>query len=61
MKKNKYIIQPNIEDISLIENVQGLDHKGKSIFTNVVQEKPTGASLTTPLLVLNVIVANAII
>ena len=40
MKKNKYIIQPNIEDISLIENVQGLDHKGKSIFTNVVQEKP---------------------
>ena len=35
MKKNKYIIQPNVEDISLIENVQGLDHKGKSIFITI--------------------------
>ena len=40
MKKNKYIIQPNIKDISLVEQVKGLDHQGNSIITKVVQEKP---------------------
>lgn len=42
-------------------NQSPLSNAGKGPKNNVVQEKPTGASLTTPLLVLNVIVANAII
>ena len=40
MKKNKYIIKPNINDISLFEEVQGLDHNNNSILTKVVQEVP---------------------
>ena len=40
MKKNKYIIQPNIDNISLTEQVNGFDHQGNLISTKVVQEKP---------------------
>ncbi|MBI28454.1 MAG: formate dehydrogenase family accessory protein FdhD [Pelagibacteraceae bacterium] len=40
MKKNKYIIQPNIEDISLYEKVKGLDQEGERISAKVVQERP---------------------
>ena len=40
MKKNKYIIKPNIKNISLMEKVKGFDQEGKSLTTNVVQEKP---------------------
>ena len=40
MKKNKYIIKPDIKDISLLEKVDGLDHEGNLISTKVVQEKP---------------------
>ena len=40
MKKNKYIIKPNINDISLFEEVQGLDHNNNSILAKVVQEMP---------------------
>jgi len=40
MKKNKYIIKPDIKDISLLEKVHGLDHEGNSISTMVVQERP---------------------
>ena len=41
-------------------NQSPLISAGKKPKKNVVQEKPTGASLTTPVLLLNVIVAKAI-
>ena len=46
--------------IMTAHNQSPLINAGKKPKKNVVQEKPTGASLTTPFLLLNVIVANAI-
>ena len=40
MKQNKYIIKPNLKDISLTEQVKGFDHQGNPISTKVVQERP---------------------
>ena len=40
MKKNKYIIKPNIKNYSLMQKIKGFDYEGKSISTNVINEKP---------------------
>ena len=40
MKKNKYIIKPNIKDISLLEKVHGIDHEGNSVSAMIIQERP---------------------
>ena len=40
MKKNKYIIKPNINNNELMEVVKGFDHSGNLIVTKVIQEKP---------------------
>ena len=39
MKKNKYIIKPNIKNYSLMQKIKGFDYEGKSISTNVINEK----------------------
>ena len=40
MKKNKYIIKPNIKNLSLTEEIRGFDHKGNAKIIKVIQEKP---------------------
>ena len=40
MKKNKYLIQPNINNNLLVDSVNGYNEVGKPIVTTVVQEKP---------------------
>ena len=40
MKKNKYLIQPNIHNKFLLDKVNGFNEFGKPISTKVVQEKP---------------------
>ena len=40
MKKNKYLIQPNIYNNFLLDKVNGFNEFGKPISTKVVQEKP---------------------
>tara|TARA_Y100000590_G_scaffold470273_1_gene663249 strand:+ start:4302 stop:5114 length:813 start_codon:yes stop_codon:yes gene_type:complete len=40
MKKNKYLIKPNIKNSELIKNVLGFDEKNQKIITKVVTERP---------------------
>ena len=40
MKKNKYLIKPNIKNSELVKNVQGFDEKNQKIITKVVTERP---------------------
>ena len=40
MKKNKYLIQPNVHNANLTHTVEGIDEKRQKITTKVIQEKP---------------------
>ena len=40
MKKNKYLIQPDINNLDLTESVEGIDEKKQKITTKVINEKP---------------------
>ena len=50
----------DVAKIITAHNQSPLINAGKKPKKNVVQEKPTGASLTIPVLLLNVMVAKAI-
>ena len=40
MKKNKYLIQPNVHNSNLTHAVEGIDEKRQKITTKVIHEKP---------------------
>ena len=40
MKKNKYLIQPNINNLHLTQSVEGIDEKKQKITIKVIHEKP---------------------
>ena len=40
MKKNKYLIQPNVHNSNLTHTVEGIDEKRQKITTKVIHEKP---------------------
>ena len=40
MKKNKYLIKPDIKNLDLTRSVEGFDEKKQKITTKVIQEKP---------------------
>ena len=39
MKKNKYLIKPDINDLNLTQSVEGIDEKKHKITTKVIHEK----------------------
>ena len=40
MKKNKYLIKPDINNLDLTRSVDGIDEKKQKITTKVIHEKP---------------------
>ena len=40
MKKNKYLIKPNINNSNLTKTIKGFDEKERKITTKVVNERP---------------------
>ena len=40
MKKNKYLIKPNINNSKLTKTIKGFDEKERKITTKVVNERP---------------------
>jgi len=40
MKKNKYLIKPNINNLDLTKSIAGFDEKKQKILTKVIHEKP---------------------
>ena len=39
MKKNKYLVSPDIINPSLTKSIKGFDQENKQIITKVIQEK----------------------
>ena len=39
MKKNKYLVKPNVNNPRLTKKIQGYDEKKNKVRTNVIQEK----------------------
>ena len=39
MKKNKYLVKPNVKNPTLTKKIQGHDEKKNKVRTNVIQEK----------------------